>query len=190
MKFLVLGLTGKRGCGKDTMAIYLEKKYGFRVLTYTNDVLSPILSERGKDVTRENLIDLALELRAKHGKHALTKLICDKIGSEGWWAISGVRYPEEDEYFRKEFGDKFKLVEIRSSTQTRFERVTKRGTKGEASMTFDQFMAIEEKETERMINETVKLADFTVVNDGSLDEFRGKIDGFAKKLGLARIARD
>lgn len=43
MKFLVLGLTGKRGSGKDTMAEYLRKKYGFSVLTYTNDVLGPLL---------------------------------------------------------------------------------------------------------------------------------------------------
>lgn len=78
MDLLVLGLTGKRGSGKDTMADYLKAEYGFEVLTYTNDVLAPILKKDGKDVTRENLITLALALRAKGGKHIITKLLCDK----------------------------------------------------------------------------------------------------------------
>lgn len=184
MKFLVLGLTGKRGCGKDTMAEYLKAKYGFHILTYTNDVLSPLLKEMGKEVTRENLIDLALDLRAKSGKHILTRMISDKIEKEGFWAISGVRYPEEVGYFRERFGDAFGLVYIACETKKRYERIVKRGTKGEGGMTFARFMEIEEKETEKVIGETVKLADFSINNDGTKAEFEKRIDVLAKKIGL------
>jgi len=185
MEFLVLGLTGKRGSGKDTMAEYLKAKYGFRVLTYTNDVLSPLLRHMGKQVTRENLIDLALEMRRKGGKHILTKLICDKIESEGYWAISGVRYPEEVSYFKERFGDSFRLVYVSCSTKKRYERVVKRGTKGEGHLTLKQFLEIEQRETEKIINETIKLADLAVSNDGTFSEFRKAIIALAKKLGIA-----
>jgi len=186
MKFLVLGLTGKRGSGKDTMANHLKSKYGFRVLTYTDDVLAPILKERGLAVTRENLINLALEMRKGEGKHVLTKLICEKVSRNGFWAISGVRYPEEVAHFKKMFGGSFKLVYVGCDARKRYERVIKRGTKGEGRLTFAQFMEIEGKETEKVINETLKLADFSVGNDGTISEFRRKIDALAKKLGIAK----
>ena len=184
MKFLVLGLTGKRGSGKDTMAEYLRKKYGFRVMTYTNDVLSPLLMQMKKDITRENLIDLALEMRRKSGKHILTELICDKIESDGLWAISGVRYPEEVSHFRKRFGDAFRLVRVECGTRKRYERVKKRGTKGEGKLTLKQFMAIEEKETEKVISQTIKLADFSVDNSSTFDHFYREINALVRRLKL------
>ena len=189
MEFLVLGITGKRGSGKDTMAEYLKATYGFRVLTYTDDVLAPILKAKGREVTRENLISLALEMRAASGRHILTKLMCDKIDLDGLWAISGVRYPEEVGYFKERFGDAFKLVKIECSIENRHERVVLRGTKGEAGMTMRKFMEIEEKETEKMINETIRLADFSLDNDGKLDEFYRRIDELAKMLGISKASR-
>lgn len=186
MKFLVLGLTGKRGCGKDTMASHLKSRYGFRVLTYTNDVLAPILKAKGKEVTRENLINLALELRKEYGKEILTQRICDLIKPSGLWAISGVRYPEEVAHLKKCFGGRFRLVYVGCGARKRYERVIKRGTKGEGRLTFAQFMAIEEKETEKVIGKTLKLADFSISNDGTISEFKRKIDALAGKLGLAK----
>jgi dephospho-CoA kinase len=184
MDFFVLGITGKRGCGKDTMAEYLRLKYGFRVLTYTNDVLSPLLSRMGKEITRENLISLALDLRARNGKHVLTEMICDKIERRGFWAISGVRYPEEVEYFKERLGGSFMLVKIDCSAENRHERVVLRGTKGEGRMTMEQFLEVEERETEKVINETIKLANFSLDNDGKLGEFYRRIDDLARKLGV------
>jgi dephospho-CoA kinase len=184
MKFLVLGLTGKRGSGKDTMAEYLRKKYGFSVLTYTNDVLGPLLRQMGKGMTRENLIALALDMRQKSGKHVLTQLICDKIERDGCWAVSGVRYPEEVSHFRKRFGGAFRLIRIECGTRKRYERVKKRGTKGEGRLTLKQFMAIEEKETEKVINQTIKLADFSIDNNGTFGQFYKRIDALTRKLEL------
>ena len=67
MKFFVIGITGKRGSGKDTVAEHLESKYGFHVLTYLDHVLAPVLKKEGKEITRENLINLALDMRKKKG---------------------------------------------------------------------------------------------------------------------------
>lgn len=186
MKLLILGLTGKRGSGKDTVAEYLHDKCGFHVLTYTDDVLGPLLKKQGKEVERNNLIDLALKLREEQGKDILTKMIAEKVGKEGLWAISGVRYPEEDEYFRKFFGENYRLVNVSCDAEKRYERVVKRGTKGEGGMTLEQFKDIENRETEKVINETVELADFSIENNGSLEELRESIGNIAEKIGFSK----
>ena len=182
MKFLVLGLTGKRGCGKDTVANYLREEHGFAVLTYTDHVLAPILEKRGKPVTRENLISLALELREKHGKDILTKMICGKIEKSGLWAVSGVRYPEEAERFRKEFGDDFRLLSIECSAEKRHERVKSRGTKGEGELTYKEFLRIDKRPTELPISETMKLADFTIENNGPFEDLYKQINNLMENL--------
>jgi dephospho-CoA kinase len=186
MKFLVLGLTGKRGCGKDTMAKYLRKKYGFRTLTFTDDVLAPLLKKMGKDVTRGNLIDLALEMRKQSGNDVLAKMLCKKIEKKrkGFWAISGVRYPEEVECFKKHFDGNFKLVKIECETKKRYERVRKRATKGEKNLSFKEFLEIDKKATERPIENTMKLADFSIDNNTTFKAYYQKIDEVMRKLKI------
>jgi dephospho-CoA kinase len=186
MNFLVLGLTGKRGAGKDTAAKYLKSKYGFRILTYTDDVLAPLLKKLGKKVTRENLIRLALQLRRREGKEILTKMISARITRPGFWAISGVRYPEETEYFRECFGEDFTLIYIECSARKRYQRVKKRGTKGEGRLTFREFMKIEGRETEKVIGLNARFAECRISNEGSFFQLYRQIDTLAKELGLAR----
>ncbi|MCK5023865.1 MAG: hypothetical protein KAS04_06830, partial [Candidatus Aenigmarchaeota archaeon] len=142
------------------------------------------LEERGKEIVRENLIDLALELRKKHGKDILTRMIADKVGKDGMWAISGVRYPEEHEHFSSVFGSKYKLINIVCNIDERYNRVVRRGTKGEGKMTLDEFKEVENRETEVMINKTVKLADFSLDNSGSLLDLKENTDILMTKLGL------
>ena len=186
MKFLVLGLTGKRGSGKDTAAFHLRDKYGFQILTYTDHVLTPILEKKYKEVTRENLINLALEMRKEKGNHILTELICRKIGKEGFWVVSGVRYPEEYEYFKGQFLEGFKMINVGCEAKKRYERTKKRGTKGEADMTFKDFMDIEKKETEKVIDETITHAQFSVDNNGTIGELQKSLDKVVEKLGISK----
>lgn len=186
MKFLVLGLTGKRGSGKDTAAFHLRDKYGFQVLTYTDHVLAPILEKEGKEVTRENLINLALGMRKEKGNQILTELICKNIRSDGFWVVSGVRYPEEYEYFKGQFLEGFKMISVGCEAKKRYERTKKRGTKGEADMTFEKFMEIEKKETEKAIDETITHAEFYVDNNGTIEELNKSLDEVVEKLGISK----
>ncbi|MEM5871654.1 MAG: AAA family ATPase [Candidatus Aenigmatarchaeota archaeon] len=187
MKFLVLGLTGKRGCGKDTMAEYLQKNYGFRILNFTNDVLGPILKEMGKEVTRENLIELALNLREKNGNDILAKMLSERIkenNCKGFWVISGIRYLEEVEYFKKTFGENFKLVKIECNIKKRYERIKNRGTKGEDSMSYKEFLEIEKRPTEKSIEKVMKLAEFSLDNNKKFEDFYRAIDDLMEKIKI------
>ncbi|RLI99576.1 MAG: hypothetical protein DRP03_03160 [Candidatus Aenigmatarchaeota archaeon] len=181
----ILGITGRRGAGKDTIADYLAKKYGFKVMVYTDDVLAPILKRQGKEISRENLIRLAMSLRKKHGNDVVTRMLCKKITRDGNYVISGIRFPEEVEYFRKKFGNKFKLLAVICNTKKRYERIKKRGTKNEDKLSFKEFMEIEKKPTEApVIDRTIKMANYVIDNNNGIKELEKNIKALVKELKL------
>jgi dephospho-CoA kinase len=186
MKFLVIGVTGKMRSGKDTIAEHLRDKYSFKILTYTDDILSPMLKVMGKSATRDNLIDLATDMRKSMSPDILTRMICKKIdvrfGRKGRWVISGVRLPEEVDYFRAEYGPNFKLIAADCSPKIRFERGKKRGDKGEKSISYKNFLETEKKPTEKPIEKSMKTADFVLNNNKSKKDLYSQIDKIMKKL--------
>lgn len=181
---MIVGFTGKRGCGKDTAAEMLVKAHGFTALDFTRDILSPILRAQKKDITRDNLIDLAMEGRNEAGNGIWAQKLCDAMHGmkRGDYTISGVRFPEEARAFRKEFGADFVLVSILCDDRKRHERCVKRGTKGEGGISFEAFMKTEEKPTEKAISDTMAIADYVIDNNGSLDELSGVIDELVKRI--------
>jgi dephospho-CoA kinase len=181
---MIIGLTGKRGCGKDTIAKRLGEKYKFVSLDFTKDVLAPLLVNQGKAVTRENLIETAMAGRRKshNGVWAEKLSIIIKRNSGKDFVISGIRFREEVEVFNNNFLDAFKLVAVVCEDRNRYGRVRKRGTKGEAGLTFKEFMEVEEKDTERVISGTMEVADFAMDNNGTLDDLHGEIDKLVKIL--------
>ncbi|MBN2330779.1 MAG: AAA family ATPase [Candidatus Aenigmarchaeota archaeon] len=180
----IIGFTGKRGSGKDTASKFLETMYGFRMLDFTRDVLAPILANRGLPVTRENLIDIAMDGRKKshNGVWADKLSVIIKRNSVHDFVISGIRFPEEVGVFRRNFGEGFRLVAIVCDDRHRYERVMKRGTKGEAGLSFDGFLQIEKRPTERVIAETMGIADFVIGNNGTIQDLYDGVSGILKIL--------
>jgi dephospho-CoA kinase len=181
MNLLVLGLTGLRSSGKDTVAQYLSKKYGFKTFVFTDHVLAPILRQRGMPITRENLVNLAMEMRAKDGTDILAKILSEKIHS-GFFVISGIRFIQEVDYFRKRFGKNFRLVRVECEPEKRHERAVKRGEKGEHGLSYDHFIAKESLPTEKVIPETMAKADYFIENSGPMQDLYPKIDELIKRI--------
>ena len=111
---VIVGLTGKRGCGKDTLARHLRERHGFETLDFTQDVLSPILVNRGLPVTRQNLIDVAMagRKRSHDGIWAEKLSVLIKRRPNKDFVISGVRFVEEVKVFRQNFHRDFRLIAI------------------------------------------------------------------------------
>ncbi len=175
---MIIGFTGKRGCGKDTAAGRLVDAHGFCMLDFTKDVLAPILRKEGREVTRENLISLAMDGRKQGDDGFWAKKLCATIRKNKGcnYTISGIRYNEEAEAFRREFPERFVLVSMVCEDRMRYERSMKRGTKGEKGMTFEDYMKTEEKPTERAILETMDKADFAIDNNGTIEELFAEVD--------------
>ena len=179
---LVIAFCGKKYSGKDEGCNYLVSRYGFKHLDYTRDVTGPILREQGKEVTRDNLVELVGKLRKEKGTDILTRMLAEKI--TGNCTISGLRYKEEAQYMRGKFGKNFKLIAVETDDRIRYKRSLKQNVKGEGKHTFENFIGREDLPTERVIPETMKIADQTVSNNGSLEELYRQLDTILKGLGL------
>lgn len=183
MARLVIGLTGLRGSGKDTVAECMRKKHGFFSLDFTRDVLGPILEKEGRAVTRENLIFLAMAGRKKHGNGVWAGKIADLAGKrEHKFTISGIRFVEEVEEFRRRFGNDFILVAVACAEKKRYERLRSRGTKGEGSMSYERFLELERAPTEAALKKTIPMADFIIDNSGPAGNLPGRVEKLLKTM--------
>ena len=77
----------------------------------------------------------------------------------------------------------FSLVAITAEQKTRWERMVMRGENADdATKTFEQFILDEQKEAEIHITEVAKTAQFTINNNGSLDQLYVQIDDIIKTV--------
>jgi dephospho-CoA kinase len=185
---MIIGVTGKRLSGKTSVAEILRKRYGFRVLCFTEDLLKPILIKRKEPVSRRSLIDLGMEIRRSEGRRdALIMLLSRKVSAGRNYAIAGIRFPEEASFLRKKFGKGFILVAVEASASTRFRRASECKRFAEAATRKD-FLRIEQLPTEKIIPKTMKLADFWVNSDGSKGELRREVDRMMVKMRIEKSA--
>ncbi len=184
---LIIGVTGKAVSGKSEAAAYLAHEHNFIHLDFTKDLLAPLLEERHRAVTRKNLVELALEMRKTGGKAALMKKLAENIGAGKGYVIAGIRYPEEVNFMRSRFPETFRLLAVKCSLQTRYRRTleiyeVRKKQSGGRDLTFREFMEMEDLPTEKIISRTIRMADFSVTNEGTKKEFYSRLDSIVKRL--------
>ncbi len=177
----IIAVTGKRGSGKDTFANYLKEKEGFNILEFSKDGIFSLVEKRGLEMTRENLISVAMETRKEKGNDIFAKILCDKMG-KGNYCITGMRFKEELEYMKNKFDDNFILVSIMCEPKKRYDRIIKRGDKGESQMTFEEFMKVEEKVTEKAIDGIINSADYFIDNNSLIEDLTKNTEAFYKEI--------
>jgi dephospho-CoA kinase len=173
-KARLIGLTGTNGSGKGEAAAYLQKK-GFQYFSLS-DLIREELQKRGKEPTRDNLIKAGNKLREKFGSDTLARLIMKKVKDKA--VIDSIRNPKEVEYLRKKKG--FIFLAIDAPVELRYKRVKKRG-RGESVSTLQEFIEKEKEEmTERekgqQLQKCMNMADFLIINDGSLKDLYRKLE--------------
>lgn len=181
MEFII-AVTGRRLSGKTTVAEHISRKYRFVALDYTRDVLFPLLRKEGKAISRENLAHLATRMRRESGNDILTRMICEAVSEGKNYVIGGLRFPEEAEYLRSRFGNRFRLISIECRDRLRYERAVARNDKESSRMSFEAFLEMESLPTERPIPEAMGLADFTIVNEGTEAQLKGKVDRVMEQI--------
>ena len=173
----LIGLTGTNGSGKGEAAAYYKKK-GYAYFSLS-DVIRDALRNDGKEDTRDNLIEKGNELRNKYGPDILARLAMEKV--EGKTVIDSIRNPSEVEYLRKE--KEFILLAIDAPVELRYERVKRRGRQESAS-TLEEFIKKEKEEMTdsekgQQLHSCMKMADFIIMNDGTLEDLHLKLEEIA-----------
>jgi len=175
----LIGLTGTNGAGKGEAAVYFATK-GYACFSLS-DVIREELRERGEPVSRDNLIRAGNELRRRFGADVLARRTMDKIGKGGRAVIDSIRNASEIAYLRKQGG--FVLLAIDAPVEVRFARVAARG-RDESAGDLEAFRKKEDEERAggagaQQLEASMAAADRLIVNDGTLEEFRRKLEEVA-----------
>jgi dephospho-CoA kinase len=175
----LIGLTGTNGAGKGEAAAYfVAKGYAYFSLS---DVIREELGRRGEPVSRDNLIRTGNELRERFGADVLARRTVDKVGPDGRAVIDSIRNAREVEYLRRQDG--FVLLAIDAPIALRFARVAVRG-RDESAADLGAFRKKENEERAggtagQQLEACMAAADRLFVNDGTIPEFRRKLEEIA-----------
>ncbi len=189
---MIIGLTGSLAAGKGVVSGFL-KKQGFVYLSLS-DELREIAKEKKIELTRENLQDLGNQMREERGTGILAKLITDKIRNQKYIkaVVDGIRNPAEIAELEKL--DNYFLVSVDAPEEIRFRRLIARNRESDPK-TLEDFLKVDardkgigEKETGQSVGKCMTKADFTLINEGTIEEINRKVEELYKKIQL-RIPR-
>ncbi len=171
---VVIGVTGKIGSGKTSISNYLQEKYHFSEYQFSQ-ILSDVLERLHLKKSRENFQKLGFLLRKEWPEVIVDALEKDMgEGKKKLVVIDGIRYANELEMLKK--FEKNILISVEAPTEVRYERCRKRGEKEEDSISFEEFLASEKRETEKGIEGVSQLADYHLENKESKEELLKKVD--------------
>lgn len=183
----VIGLFAKMGAGKDTVADYLVKNYGFKKISYSEDLLKPIIVSCNAELKRENFISVGRAL--KELQPAVLSYLAHGFilkSKEQKFVLPNLMTVEEAKYFKEIKGIKFVLVKITTDTNKRFDRwVTRNRDIDNVKKDFNEFKAKDDTNTETTkLKELLDsgLENHAISNDSTFEDFYKKIDELVKKI--------
>jgi dephospho-CoA kinase len=187
MPRLILGLVGRRGAGKGSVARLLDERYGARVVRFSA-ILEDILTRLSIEKTRAHFVTLSETLRHAFGEDILQRALLHEISEDthNIIVLDGVR--RIDDLSSLQTQKNFHLLSIESSLELRYARMKQRSEKvGEAQMSLEEFETLEQAPTERTIAEVEQLAWRRIQNNGTLEQLTEQLDGVLKDLECASI---
>jgi dCMP deaminase len=173
---MIIGLTGRNASGKTEVSDYLKAR-GFEYHSLSDEIREEVKS-RGEAATREVLIAVGNELRARFGPGALAERVMKRLGNERNYVVDSIRNPAEVEVLRRR--KDFILVAVEADLAVRFARSRARGREG-AAQTLEQFAGEERKELDsndpasQQLLATHRLAEVVLSNNGSVVELHEKL---------------
>ncbi|MCX8176447.1 MAG: AAA family ATPase [Candidatus Bathyarchaeota archaeon] len=171
---------GLPGAGKTTFTKIAKEKGFFPIVM--GDFVRKEAKKRGLPLNSESLGWLMFKLREEMGNDFLAKLTVEAIKKteNPLIIVDGIRTPSEVELFREKLKN-FKLIVIHASRENRFKRITKR-KRSDDTKSWEKFMEREKREIMVGLEDAMMLADLSIQNNGSLDEFRQKIEDVLRRI--------
>ena len=179
----IIAFVGLPLSGKST-ACEVAREMGVPIVVM-GDVVREEAIKRNLELTDENLGKIAIELRKKEGMDAIAKRCIPKIREalkeKGVVVIDGIRSVEEVLRFKNTFGDDFVLIGIEAPLEKRFERAKLRGREDDVK-SLEELKVRDERELSFGLKKAMEMADFTVENTGTIDDFKEKIRAILSKM--------
>lgn len=173
----IIGVVGRNGSGKDALLNYVEQRCGVPIVS-AGDVARSLAEKEGVEQTRQNLHQISEKYKSRYGEDYFMRRLNEKIEGSHWQVagITGIRAPEDVRALRSKWGEDFLLVHVEvTDPMIRFRRMQQRGKPRDPD-TKEEFFQMEEEEEQMFhISRTVDMADITINNDGTLEEFHQNV---------------
>ncbi len=180
---MIIGLTGKNAAGKGEVAAFLrDKSFYYYSLS---DVIREELESKGIPVTRDTLIIAGNDMRQRFGSDILARLTLKKVDPNRNYVIDSIRNPVEVQALKA--AGNFVLFAIDAPPELRFERIRSRARENDPQ-TLEEFRLVEETESrnqaehKQSIEDCQALADFTIMNEGSLEDLHQQITQIVSRV--------
>lgn len=167
----VVSIVGMAGAGKTEVARIFEK-HGFKRIRF-GDITDEEIKKRGLTCSEENERLVRERIRQEQGMDAYAQLNLPRIDEARQnhdVVIDGLYSWEEYILLKEHYGPDFYLVAVWSSPKTRYDRLTSRRDR---RLTLAEAASRDRTEIENVHKAgPITMADFTIMNESSLQELR------------------
>ncbi len=181
---LVIGLSALPGGGKDYVADILSENYGFYKISPGDIIREKLARMKKGKISREEQQKLQAILRKRYGKDYVMELCLKQVKkmNKNRVAISGIRFPNDIKFFKRQKGIRFYNIFIRAPVKVRFERTIER-RRIDAPDSYREFLEGDRNEKRIFsLDETKKLSDFKLENSkNSSEELNKRIKRIIEK---------
>lgn len=175
MKLIIT--SGMPGAGKEEFLIAVSG-IGIPFVRMGDVVREHYAKRDGKDADLSTGQFASAE-RERYGFDIWAKRTLEKIDGD-IFIIDGCRSGDEIEIYKKMAGD-VSVIGIYASPKTRYDRLVKRG-RDDAPKNHSEFIERDRREMSWGLAETLALADYQIINEGTLAEFKKDVIGTMEKL--------
>lgn len=173
----IIALVGLAGSGKSSAVEYLTEK-GFPKI-YFGGVIYKAMDEAGIEKTWDNQQQFREEIRRKEGKDFVIKRVIKNIhdlvnAGQNKIVLDGLYTWSEYKFLKHEFPGQVVVIAIVTPKYLRYQRMAKRIERPMQPHEVDQRDWSEIENLEK--GGPIAIADYFVINDGSLEQLHQKID--------------
>jgi dephospho-CoA kinase len=181
---MIVGITGSFGAGKGAIVDYLVSKKGFTHYSASAFITEEII-RRKLPVNRDSMIEVGNDLRANFGPAYIVETLYLHAKEAGGDAVIESLRAIAEVIKLKELGGI--IIGVDAEPKIRYERSVLRGSEKDA-VTYDKWLEQEKIEnnpndpTKHNIFGALKMSDYTILNNGTLEELHTQIEAFLKKF--------
>ena len=173
----IIALVGLAGSGKSSAVEYLTEK-GFPKI-YFGGIIYKAMDEAGIEKTWDNQQQFREEIRRREGKDFVIKRVIKNIhdlinAGQNKIVLDGLYTWSEYKFLKHEFPGQVVVIAIVTPKYLRYQRMAKRIERPMQPHEVDQRDWSEIENLEK--GGPIAIADYFIINDGSLEQLRQKID--------------